>query len=653
MPALSANPLPQRVSLANLALAIVVISVVALMIIPLPTWLLDVLLAANLAASVALLLVTLQVTDALKISTFPTILLLTTLIRLGLNVASTRLILLQTDAGRIISAFGDFVVRGNYAVGAVVFLILIIIQFVVIAKGSERVAEVGARFTLDAMPGKQLAIDGELRSGSIDAREAQRRRRHLERESQFYGAMDGAMKFVKGDVIASFLITAINIVGGLAIGVATRGMPFTEALQRYGLLTIGDGLVTQIPALVLATAAGVLVTRVASDDLDRPLGEEIGRQLLGEPRALFAAAIFLIALALTPGLPSWPFVAVAAMLGVAGHYRRRRRQAGDDLSWVPLAQDETSVIASHFVPVVTPWALHVGPAFATLAGRVSGRSSRQSPDLDGMITAARECLFRDLGVILPGAPVLMNPALDARTMVLNLHEIPTLKFELPLHLSVQEVPDHVLSNILPVLRRRAGEYLGIAQTQSLLDKLEQIAPAAVRQVVPKPVGVAVLSEILQRLVVEGVSIRNLAGILEALAQPAKTESDPLVLVESVRVHLRRALTHELAGGSRELDVCLLDPSLEDVVRGAIRQSGAGSPLALALAPAAARDIIQAVKEALSTNSEAQAILLTQPDVRRFVSHLLRTELPDLKVISFAELSPEVTIRPSATARIGH
>src|SRR5262245_22464521 len=242
------------------------------MVVPLPTWLLDLLIASNLASSVAILLVSLYASDALKIAAFPTLLLLTTLVRLALNVSSTRLILLQAYAGEVIQAFGRFVVRGNYVVGGVVFLILSIIQFVVIAKGSERVAEVGARFTLDAMPGKQMAIDAELRSGAIDGAEARRRRRQLARESQFYGAMDGAMKFVKGDVIAGFIVTLVNILGGLAIGMGQRHLPLVSALKRYGLLTIGDGLVTQIPSLVISTAAGVLVTRVASEEPDTPLG---------------------------------------------------------------------------------------------------------------------------------------------------------------------------------------------------------------------------------------------------------------------------------------------------------------------------------------------------------------------------------------------
>ncbi|HEX7671545.1 MAG TPA: flagellar biosynthesis protein FlhA [Polyangiaceae bacterium] len=315
---------------ADAALAVLVVGVVGLMVVPLPTWLLDVLLASNLAISAAILLVTLYVGSALEIATFPTLLLITTLIRISLNVSSTRLILLHGDAGEVIRAFGSFVVSGNFVVGGVVYLILTIVQFVVVAKGSERVAEVGARFTLDALPGKQLAIDAELRSGSLDIAGARTRRRQLERESHFYGAMDGAVKFVKGDVVASVLIAVVNIVGGVAIGVGQRGLTLGAALERYGLLTIGDGLVCQIPALLLSVAAGILVTRVASEEPGTALGAELSLQLFGVPRALGIAALLVLGLAVVPGLPAVPFLVIGVVLGVAaraGHRAHARRDS--------------------------------------------------------------------------------------------------------------------------------------------------------------------------------------------------------------------------------------------------------------------------------------------------------------------------------------
>src|SRR4051794_142780 len=354
-----------RFSVADAVLAAIVIAVVALMVVPLPTWLLDLLIATNLAGSVVILLVSMYVSEALKIASFPTLLLITTLVRLALNVSSTRLILLQADAGEVIKAFGLFVVRGNYVVGAVIFLILTIIQFIVIAKGGERVAEVGARFALDAMPGKQMAIDAELRSGAIDGNEARTRRRMLVRESQFYGAMDGAMKFVKGDVIASLLITLVNILGGLAIGVGQKGLEPLAALKRYGLLTIGDGLVTQIPALVIATGAGVLVTRVASEEADTPLGAELAGQLLSQPQALRLGGFFVLLLSLVPGLPTLPFLAIGGLLVLGSRARTKALRTNQEIALAEPTQRRVSGPAGmRFVPVVTPWGLEVAPDLA-------------------------------------------------------------------------------------------------------------------------------------------------------------------------------------------------------------------------------------------------------------------------------------------------
>jgi type III secretion protein V len=315
---------------ADIALASIVLLVVGMMIVPLPTPLLDVLISANVAVAVLMLLTAMYVKSGLEFTSFPTVLLVTTLYRLALNVSSTRLILLQADAGEVVEAFGNFVVQGNFVVGAVIFSILTLIQFLVVAKGSERVAEVGARFTLDAMPGKQMSIDAELRSGGISQDEARRRRGNLQRESQFYGAMDGAMKFVKGDAIAGIVITVVNILGGLAIGVAMRDMSAAEALAKYGILTIGDGLVSQIPALLISTAAGLVVTRVASEDEDSTLGGDIAQQIFGNPRALTVAAVFVTILAIIPGLPALPFLVIAIIFFVTARNRRRKRPW---LSW--------------------------------------------------------------------------------------------------------------------------------------------------------------------------------------------------------------------------------------------------------------------------------------------------------------------------------
>ena len=650
-PALNlARPKP-RFGVADAVLAGIVIAVVALMIVPLPTWLLDLLIASNIAGSVVILLVSLYVSEALKIASFPTLLLITTLIRLALNVSSTRLILLQADAGEVIRAFGTFVVRGNYVVGAVIFLILTIIQFIVIAKGSERVAEVGARFALDAMPGKQMAIDAELRSGAIDGSEARARRRSLVRESQFYGAMDGAMKFVKGDVIASLLITVVNILGGLAIGVGQKGLEPVAALKRYGLLTIGDGLVTQIPALVIATGAGVLVTRVASEEADTPLGAELANQLFGQPQALRVGSFFVLLLALVPGLPTAPFLLIGGLLLLGSRARTKTLQSTKERALTQPTPRRTSggTAELRFVPVVTPWGLDVSSDLAAFEEDDVRGSEVRRPGLRSAITAVREIVFRDYGVPLPAGRLLANEQLPSRHVMLSIHEVPARVFVLPPEVTDAQIAEYVVGQALAVLQARAVDFLGIAETQGLLDELEQIAPATVRQVVPKPIAVTVLADILRRLAEERVNIRDLRAILEALALVGNSERDPLNLAEFVRSQLRRPLTHALTQGARELSVVLLEPQIEEAVRGAVSRTPAGS--FLTLAPAAARDIVSAVRRAIPQGSEAPVVVLTQPDIRRFVRKLLELDLREARVVSYAELLPEVSIRPVGRATL--
>jgi type III secretion protein V len=630
---------------ADAALAALVLSAVGLMIVPLPTWTLDLLISANLSAAVAILLVVLYVPDAIGIATFPTLLLLTTLFRLALNVASTRLILLQANAGQVIRAFGTFVVRGNYVVGAVVFLVLTIIQFIVIAKGSERVAEVGARFVLDAMPGKQMAIDAELRGGSIDGNEARRRRRLLQRESQFYGAMDGAMKFVKGDVIASIIILIVNLLGGLAIGVAMKGMPVVSALQRYGLLTIGDGLVTQIPALVLSTAAGVLVTRVASEEADTPLGDELARQLLGVPKALQVAGVFVLMLALVPGLPTVPFLVIGSVLLIVGRARARTKSLEEHRAATEPTTKERARSGGQepaFVPLVVPWSLEVSVDLEALL-------DAEPHGLRAMAVTLRQQLFAELGVPLPAPRIRVRRGLFERQVVLSLHEVPAKVCAVPLEAQGGELVEWVRQWTLDLLRARAADFIGLAEVQRLLDELEQFAPATVRNVVPKPVTLMLLTDVLRRLVEEQVSVRDLRAILEALATVAANEKDPLNLAEYVRGQMRRAITFRLTRGSGQLDVVLVDSLLEDTVRRAITRTAAGA--FLTLPPQASRDLLAAIHRALDgvpPDSEPR-VILTQPDVRRFLRKLVESELPDLSVVSFAELLPEVSLKPIARA----
>ena len=670
----------------DVGLAFLVVLIVGMMIIPLPTPVLDVLIAANISIGVLMLLVSMYVPDAISFASFPTVLLVTTLYRLALNVSSTRLVLLQADAGEVIRAFGGFVVRGNYVVGAIVFLVLTLIQFLVIAKGSERVAEVGARFTLDAMPGKQMSIDADLRTGAISQDDARKKRKTIQREAQFYGSMDGAMKFVKGDAIAGIVITTVNIIGGLAIGVMQRDMSAVDALKTYGLLTIGDGLVSQIPALLISTAAGLVVTRVASEDEGTSLGAEIGAQIFGSPRAMSISAVFLVGLAVVPGLPAAPFLVIAAALGVGAFRIARSRERSAPQREALVVEKEAAretKARQGMVPIVVPVSIDLGPGLADEAIDPKGGG----PLLEREIPMLRDALFAELGVALPG--VRARPALDLApgSYLLSMQEVPVGGGEIPLgkHLALAspqmleaigiaatdgvDPSDGVASawidaasapaaeaggivaldpsaivtrHLAAAVRRRAHDLVGLQEVQTMLDQLERAYPALVRHVVPKPVGLTLLADVLRRLVEEGVSIRPLREVLEALALHAPTEKDPVTLTELVRGALRRQITHRYARGGT-LAVTLLDPSIEDAVREAIQRTAAGSYLALS--PDVARDILDAVKREIQVEPGTDAVLLTQADVRRFVRRLVEGDLPDLVVLSYQELAPEVVVQP--------
>ncbi|MBI5477202.1 MAG: type III secretion system export apparatus subunit SctV [Deltaproteobacteria bacterium] len=677
----------------DVALAALVVSIVGMMIVPLPTFLLDLLITFNITLAVVILLVALYVQDALRFASFPTLLLITTLYRLALNVSATRLILLKANAGEVIRSFGEFVVGGNFVVGAVVFLILTIIQFVVIAKGSERVAEVAARFTLDAMPGKQMAIDADLRAGAFDLDEARRRRAALQRESQLYGSMDGAMKFVKGDAIAGIIITGINIVGGLIIGVAMRGLELSDAARIYTILTIGDGLVSQIPALLISTAAGMVVTRVASEDEGSNLGKDIGMQLLQQPRALAIAAVLLALLAFV-GLPRVPFLALAVLTGgVAFALFRRGKaaaRAGEDLD---LAAADAVEGRPELQPGVTPVALEVSEALTplidadTAAGRLVGE----------LIPRLRESLFAELGVHLPGVRVRGHAAdLPAGGYRIRLQEIPMAEGVVPpgrvlcaetaerlagygisaepatlpgenapaawvaladrdaceqAGVVTYDAAGAVLLHLAAVLTRYAYEFVGIQETQVLLDQFEHSHPALVREITPKLCSPHLIADVLRRLVEEQVSIRDLRTILQALAEWAPVEKDPVVLTEYVRTALRRYLTHKHAGGSGTLVVHLLDGAIEDAVRGAVQRTSGGSYLALE--PEVSREILDAVRrEVGETPPGAPApVILTQMEIRRYVRRLIEVEHPQITVLSYQELAPELNIQPVGRIRL--
>ncbi|MEO5768706.1 MAG: flagellar biosynthesis protein FlhA, partial [Polyangia bacterium] len=672
---------------SDLALAALVVSIVGMMIIPLPTLLLDLLISLNIAVAVTLLLISIYVTEALRIATFPTLLLLTTLFRLALEVSATRLILLKADAGEVIHAFGNFVVAGNLVVGAVIFLILTIIQFIVISKGSERVAEVAARFTLDAMPGKQMSIDAELRAGHIDHDEARRRRALLARESQLFGSMDGAMKFVKGDAIAGLVVLAVNIIGGLTIGMFQRGMDLAHAARTYTVLTIGEGLVAQIPALVISTAAGIIVTRVASEEEGAHLGRDIAGQIMGQPKAIAIAAGLLALLAVVPGLPTVPFLILAAILGFVAYRLLRAPTAAMIAAGATAAARSDAGLAAGGAdsgggaarppgrggrvgveipaPVLTPIAVELGPAL----------SARLCPGGDGaplaerLMTALRDRLFGELGIPLPLLRVRPHVAgLTAEMFVLRLNEVPLGRGSLNpdgggdsdgRERESGALPDAALvdllaGELLALLRRYGHEFIGIQETQTLLEALERSHPALVREVVPKLISPTLLADVLRRLVEEGISLRNMKDILGALAEWAPSERDPVALTEHVRASLRRAITYRHANGEGVLSAYLLDPAIEEAVREAIHKTATGSYLALE--PQLSRDIVQAVGRAISagraadpSGQQAQTghalpVILTNVDIRRYVRRLVETEFPQVAVLAYPELAPEAQVQ---------
>jgi type III secretion protein V len=694
---------------SDIVLAVVVIAIIGMMLVPLPTLLLDILLTVNISLSVTILLISLYIPGALKISVFPTLLLITTMYRLALTVSTTRLILSTGDAGEVVYAFGNFVARGNFVVGGIIFVILVIVNFIVIAKGAERVAEVAARFTLDAMPGKQMSIDADMRAGSIDMEEGKRKRRELERESQLFGAMDGAMKFVKGDAIAGIIITVVNIVGGLAIGVVQKGLPVGEAAKKYALLTIGDGLVGMIPAILISTAAGIIVTRVGGEEEGTHLGRDIGGQLTAYPRAIAIAAGMLVGLGLIPGLPKLPFFILGAGAG-AGAYlmlkKVKKAERGEvegegaadpdapPAATEPAPKEPINPDSELFIPVVTPIVLEVSDALVPFV------DSRQDGGkfLFELVPFMRDGLFVELGVRFPGVRARGNPGLPPGAYQIQINEVPVVTGQATLgHILVNDtvdrlrlmnvegfeainpatrqpaawvpeqnkdmleaaglttwdVPGYIILHLAAVLRRHAREFVGVQEVQTMLDQLEKAFPAIVKEVVPKVVNVLKLTDILGRLVEEEISIRDLRGILQAIAEQGQIEADSVMLTEHVRSALKRYVSHKYARGTGTLVVYLLDPQIEDAVRSSIKRTSAGTHLALE--PDIAQEIVQAVKNECGhlPPTAQRPVILTSMDIRRYVRKLLEYEFnPPFSVVSYQELSPELNIQPVARISIG-
>lgn len=620
-------------SAAALVLGAVAVAVVAMLIVPLPTWLVDVLITGNLAVSLLLLLGAAYARDPLSLASFPALLVVTTLFRLALNVSTVRLILLQADAGRVVRAFGSFVVRGDYVVGLAVFLLLAIVQYVVIARGAERVAEVAARFTLDAMPGKQLAIDADLRAGLLSASEARRQRAALAHEARLYGSLDGAMRFVKGDAVAGLLILAVSLIGGLVVGTLRHGMSLGHAAELYTLLTVGDGLAAQIPALLIATGAGLLVTHVGPrpDESGQGGTHEALRAFFERPWALLLVAGLLAVLAVLPGLPLVPFAVVALVLALAALLLLRR------------GERTAVVVEARLPPETPPLELVLSPELAAL------------PRLADAVEDAVHRVTLALGVPLP--PVSLRPrsrpaSMDgqraddtSRSYTLRLYGASVLDGMLPSSPSPKDAEDLGVQ-VEAALRRHAHQLLGLDETQRLLDRLALRHPALVRAVVPGRVELATLTEVLRRLVAEGVPLGDLRDLLEALAAlPAEADRDPARLTERLRRALGRHITAPLLR-DRRLPVLVLDPLVEEALHDAVRATARGADT-LALDPALADDILAALERELRACADRDGIvapaLVTTAELRRHLRRLVAETHPRLTVLGWPELAPDLEV----------
>lgn len=685
---------------SDLVLAFLLVCVVFMMILPLPTQLIDVLIGINLALAAILLMAAVYLEDVVDLSAFPSILLLTTLFRLGLAISTTRLILLQGDAGHIVETFGQFVVGGNLVVGLVVFLIITIVNFMVITKGSERVAEVAARFSLDSMPGKQMSIDSDMRGGQIELEEAKRRRSKLAKESQLYGAMDGAMKFVKGDAIAGIIIIAVNLIGGVTIGTMQKGMTMADALNRYALLTIGDGLVSQIPALFISMTAGFIVTRVSSDD-NQDLGTDIAGQVMKEPKALLITAVILTIFAVIPGFPTLVFGILAAVCGGAGWFTIRSRgntrtsKRSQEMPALASAVSSNGIVPSFpqdddsedLEPVEGVTFTLVVPLIVDIASSV--RNSIRPDKLDREVARVRRALYFDLGVPFPGVHLRLNDNLTEGQYRILVNEIPVaagmiragwfIVRETENNLKMFDIPFERGDDFLPntpsywvqmkhlplveragiqimmsssmltyhlahVLKNHAAEFIGIQESMYLMNQMQQNFGELVREAT-RISPIITITDVLQRLVAEQISIRDMRTILEALVEWGQREKDPVILAEHIRGSLSRYITHKFSGGQNIIPAYLLSKEIEDAVRGAVRQTTGASYLALS--PDLHRQLIQAIKSVVGEIGRhgLPPVILAPMDIRRFMRKLVERDFPDLNVLSYQELEPSSNVQP--------
>ncbi len=671
----------------DLTMAGFLVGVIALMILPLPTLLIDSLLAINLSISVLLLMTTLFIPDAVSLSTFPSLLLFTTLFRLSLNIASTKAILLHADAGHLIESFGQLVVGGNLVVGIVVFLVITIVQFIVIAKGSERVAEVGARFTLDALPGKQMSIDADLRAGLLTADEAKAKRARLSMESMLHGGMDGAMKFVKGDAIAGLIITLVNILAGIVVGIMYHSMTAGEAANRFAVLSIGDAMVSQIPALFICMAAGILTTRVADEHRKKPtsLGEDMTEQLTRNTRSMYLAGALTLGFAAIPGFPAVPFCLLAAGLVGGGQWLARSRKSATPGSAKTHSKPIASLLREGGKGEGTA-IQHRAPEFAKpLSIRLSDPLARliNAERLDQALNKEREGLQTRLGLPFPGAAMWVWDGLEDLRFDILINDVPVAQPQLPgdmlLLLDPQsplaaqaqrhgpllgmeeslwvpqaaippaqrtgaclEVEQVIAREVVEMLQRHAHLFMGVQEVQWIIERATPEYPGLVAEV-QKVMPLQRMAEVLRRLLEEQVPIRNIRSIFESLITWAPKEKDLLLLTEYVRSDLGRYLAHEAGGGQRHISAILLAPEIEQAIRGCIKPTPAGNYLAMS--PDDARDITDRIAAVARSSPATGVALVTSMDIRRYVKKMIEGRIDWLRVYSFQELGSLIELRP--------
>ncbi len=671
---------------SDILFPIIVLLTLVFLLYPLPLPILSVLVVINIALSAIILITSLYINSAGQLTSYPTVLLLTTIFRLTLSVAATRNILTKGEAGDVITAIGHVTAGGQVLIGAVVFIVILVVQFIVVAKGAERVSEVAARFTLDAMPGKQMAIDADLRSGLITQEESRVQRNDLQKESQLHGAMDGAMKFVKGDSIATIIISLINIVAGIITGMAKNpGTSFAEIGEKYTILTFGDGLAAIISSLLITVSAAIVVTRVAAGDEKSSIGIDINKQLFSNPRPLMIIGVLFMPMAL---LLSPYFGVIGAALGGYGFFLHRKGSAAGEKANDPGAlgnysSDEEDDLQPSFT---VPLTIVVSSQLTHLidANTASGKLFQQE------LPKLRSSLYYDLGVLLPQCHVSGDAPLKENQYFIALKEVPVgIGFIKPNHVYVNDSADNIKvfglegENVLNpadlrpgswipveqrpiaetaglkvwearevinlhlsrVLRKHAFEFVGIQEAQGYLDFASRGVPKLVESVIPGVVTIYQFTDVLQRLVQEGISIRDIKTILDALAEWGRIEKDTVMLTEYVRSSLKRYISFRYTAGKDTLFVYLLDPEIEDVIRGSIRRTSTGS--FLSLDPAITHDILDAIRREISNlpPSAQQPVVVTDMELRRFVRKMVELEFPSLAVLSYQELTSELNVQP--------